>query len=178
MSARPSKPGDDAENVLDWNVTMEDGRTVLGNIEIKERFLTVNVNSAARAERSTTMLRSAVDGLAMAPLTQIQTIDQMLAQRQNRPSSTAAAIPPEIQTTLVHATLDGQYRALIEQPVPMLGNLTARAAARTKSERDKLVVWLKHLENRSRQQPDPPNPMATYDFVWLWRELKVEHLRR
>ena len=41
--ARQPKPSDDAENVLGWNVTMEDGRTVLGNIEIKERFLIVNV---------------------------------------------------------------------------------------------------------------------------------------
>jgi hypothetical protein len=33
------------------------------------------------------------------------------------------------------------------------------------------------LENRSRQ-PEATDPMATYDFTWLWRELKVEHLRR
>jgi len=31
---------------------MEDGTTVLGNIEIKARSLIVNVNSAARAERA------------------------------------------------------------------------------------------------------------------------------
>jgi hypothetical protein len=37
--------------------------------------------------------------------------------------------------------------------------------------------WLKHLENRSRQ-PEATDPMATYDFAWLWRELKVEDLRR
>jgi hypothetical protein len=59
----------------------------------------------------------------------------------------------------------------------MLGNLTPRAAARTKSGREKLAVWLKHLENRSRQ-PHATDPMATYDFAWLWRELKVENLRR
>ena len=171
-SARPSKPSDDAENVLDWNVTMEDGRTVLGNIEIKERSLIVNVNSAARAERAIAMLRAALGGLVAAPLTQIQTVEQMMTQPQNRPR-TASEVPPEIQTKLVHATLDKQYRALLEQPVPMLGNLTPRAAARTKSGREKLAVWLKHLENRSRQ-PEATDPMATYDFAWLWRELKVE----
>jgi hypothetical protein len=63
--------------VLGWNVTMEDGRTVLGNIEIKERFLIVNVNSAARAERAIAMLRAALGGLVAAPLTQIQTVEQM-----------------------------------------------------------------------------------------------------
>jgi hypothetical protein len=78
---------------------------------------------------------------------------------------------------LVHAALDKQYHTLLEQPVPMLGNLTPRSAARTKSGREKLAVWLKHLENRSRQ-PEATDPMATYDFAWLWRELKVEDLRR
>ena len=175
-ATRSPKPSDDAENVLGWNVTMEDGTTVLGNIEIKERSLIVNVNSAARAERAIAMLRAALGGLVAAPLTQIQTIEQMMAQQQNRPRSTSE-VPPEIQTKLVHATLDKQYRALLEQPVPMLGNLTPHAAARTKSGREKLVVWLKHLENRSRQ-PEATDPMATYDFAWLWRELKVEHLRR
>jgi hypothetical protein len=57
------------------------------------------------------------------------------------------------------------------------GNLTPRSAARTKSGREKLAVCLKHFENRSRQ-PEATDPMATYDFAWLWRELKVEDLRR
>ena len=156
---------------------MEDGRTVLGNLEIKERVLVVSVNSTARAERATAMMRAALDGLVAAPLTQIQTIDQMMAQPRDRPRP-APDVPPEIQTKLVHAALDKQYRALLDQPVPMLRDLTPRAAARTVSGREKLAVWLKHLENRSRQQPTPADPMATYDFAWLWRELRVEDLRR
>jgi hypothetical protein len=175
-STQPPKHRDAAANVLGWNVTIEDGRTVLGNIELRDRSLIVSVNSAARAERAIAMLRAALGGLVAAPLTQIQTVEQMMAQQQNRPRSTSE-VPPEIQTKLIHATLDKQYRALLEQPVPMLGNLTPRAAARTKSGREKLIVWLKHLENRSRQ-PEATDPMATYDFTWLWRELKVEHLRR
>jgi hypothetical protein len=171
------KPKEDAENVLGWNVTMEDGRTVLGSIEIKARALIVSVNSAARAERAIGMLRAALGERVAAPLRQIQTVEQMMAaQQRDRPPSTSE-VPPEIQTKLIHATLDKQYRALLEQPVPMLGNLTPRAAARTKSGREKLAVWLKHLENRSRQ-PEATDPMATYDFAWLWRELKVENLRR
>ena len=174
--ARQPKPGDDAENVLGWNVTMEDGTTVLGNIEITGRSLIVNVNSAARAERAIAMLCAALGRLVATPLTQIQTVEQMMAQQRNGPRP-ASEVPPEIQTKLVHATLDKQYRALLEQPVPMLGNLTPRSAARTKSGREKLAVWLKHLENRSRQ-PVATDPMTTYDFAWLWRELKVEDLRR
>jgi hypothetical protein len=175
-SSRPSKPSHDAENALGWNVTMEDGRTVLGTIELSERSLIANVNSAGRAERAITMLRAALGGLVTAPLSQIQTVEQVMRQHQNQPRS-ASELPPEMQIKLVHATLDRQYRAVLDQPVPMLGDVTPRAAARTKSGREKLAVWLKHVENRSRQR-GATEPMATYDFTWLWRELKVEHLRR
>ena len=48
-----------------------------------------------------------------------------------------------------------------------------RAAARG---REDLVVWLKHLENRSRHTTDRNDPVATYDFTWMWRELNVDHL--
>jgi len=59
---------------------MEDGTKVLGNIEIKGRSLIVNVNSAARAERAIAMLCAALGRLVTAPLTQIQTVEQMMAQ--------------------------------------------------------------------------------------------------
>lgn len=176
-SSRLSNPRASAEKALSWNVTMENGSTVLGTIEIRERSLIVSVNSARRAERAITMLRAALPGLLLeSPLTQIQTIEQIRAQRRDRPS-TESEVPPEIAIRLVHATLDKQYRALLDEPVPMLGNLSPRAAARTKPGREKLAVWLKHLENRSRQR-EAADPMATYDFAWLWRELKLEHLRR
>ncbi len=180
--ADPAPPGPqrrsaDAENVMGYNVTMQDGRTVLGNVEIKESALVVSVSSAARAERATAMLRAALGAIVAAPLTQIQSIDQMLEEHQDRPRPTSD-IPPEVQAKLVHQSLNRQYRALLGQPVPMLGDVPPRAAARTAAGRERLAVWLKHLENRSRQQPDPANPVATYDFAWLWRELKVEHLRR
>jgi len=59
----------------------------------------------------------------------------------------------------------------------MLGDISPRAASRSAKGREKIAVWLKHLENRSRHADDRNAPMATYDFTWLWRELKVEHLR-
>jgi hypothetical protein len=34
------------------------------------------------------------------------------------------------------------------------------------------------LENRSGGQTNPMDPMATYDFRWLWRELGVEAMQR
>lgn len=173
-SSRAAKSRD-AEKVT-WNVTMDDGSVVLGNVELTERALTLSVNSAARAERGKTMLAAALPELVGAPLTEIQTVDQMKASPPTK-RQPDAEIPPEVQRELVHAMLDRQYRALLDEPVPMLGNVSPRAAARSARGRRNVAAWLKHVENRSRDAPNPNDPMASYDFSWLWRELKLEQLR-
>src|SRR5215213_9927959 len=99
---------------------------------------------------------------------------------QNGPQSTArpklmrepwlppeAEIPAEVQTQLVHAMLDKQYRALLDEPVGMLGDVSPRAASRSAKGRERIAAWLKHLENRSHHAGDRGDPMATYDFTWL-----------
>jgi len=52
-----------------------------------------------------------------------------------------------------------------------------RAAVRTAKGRDKVVGWLKTLENHSASQ-GADDPMGAYDFGWMWRELGVEEFRR
>ncbi len=78
---------------------------------------------------------------------------------------------------IVHALLDKHYRALLDEPIGMLGDVSPRAASRSAKGREKIADWLKHLENRSRHAGNRNDPVATYDFTWVWRELKVEHLR-
>src|SRR4051812_40156749 len=175
--AAPTRPAAKSEKALLWNITMEDGSVVLGNIELKERTLVLSVNSAARAERGRAMLQSALGGLVGAPLTKIETVEQMRAARDDDRPSSALDLPPEVQTQVVHAMLDKHYRALLDEPIDMLGDISPRAASRSAKGREKIAVWLKHLENRSRNADDRNASMATYDFTWLWRELKVEHLR-
>lgn len=172
------RPAVEGEKAVVWNVTLDDGSVVLGSIELKGGAVVLSVSSTARAERGRAMLANALTGLARAPLTEIQTIEQMraAAPRGGAPKA-EPAIPPEVQAELLHAMLDRQYRSLLDQPVPMLGNRTPRAAARSARGRRDLVVWLKHLENRSSHAPDPADPMTTYDFTWLWQDLGIEHLR-
>lgn len=89
-----------------------------------------------------------------------------------------AQVSPGRQIIARHEGHDRQYRATLDEPVGMLGDITPRAAARTAAGRQRLSAWLKHLENRSGSQPDPNDPMATYDFTWMWRELGIEKLRK
>jgi hypothetical protein len=155
---------------------MEDDSVVLGDIELKERTRSLGVNSALRAERGKAMFAAVFTDLVGAPLTEIQTIEQLKAASpiKKKPS---AEIPPEVQEQLVHAMLDKQYRALLDEPVPMLGNVSPRSAARSPRGRCNVAAWLKHLENRSHDGPNSNDPMASYDFTRLWQELKLEQLR-
>jgi hypothetical protein len=132
-----------------------------------------------RTRRSSCFLTSPkLADLVAAPLTEIQTVEQMKAAApQLGAQAPKPPIPPKVQTELVHDMLDRQYRSLLNEPVPMLGGISPRAAARSARGRTSLAIWIKHLENHSSQAPDPNDPMATYDFTWLWRELKIEHLR-
>jgi hypothetical protein len=59
----------------------------------------------------------------------------------------------------------------------MLGNVSPRRAARSAKGREKLVMWLKQLENGTARHGDG-SPMADYDASWIWDELGVGGLRR
>lgn len=165
-----------APNALAWNVTMEDGSVVLGTVELKGRFLLLMVNSAGRAAEGRAMMEKALGDLIRDPLTEIQTVEQMMAGRQDREPQ--EEIPLEIATPIIHDLLDKQYRATLDEPVPVLGDISPRAAIRTAKGRENVAAWLKYLENRTAKHHDPSDPMATYDFGWLWRELKIENLRK
>ena len=56
-------------------------------------------------------------------------------------------------------------------------NVSPRKAAKTKKGREKLVAWLKLIENSNARQ-DPHSAMAAYDLGWMWEELGIAHLRR
>ncbi len=175
--ASARRAGVTGRKAVTWNVTMEDGSVVLGNVELQPRSVTLGVSSAVRAERGRALLAEALGELVVQPSTKIQTLEQMRDAPPHRSSRAEEPIPPDVQIRLVHDMLDRQCRALLDEPVPMLGDVSPRAASRSARGRKVLVVWLKHIENHSRHAEDRNDSMATYDFAWLWRELKVEHLR-
>ena len=40
-----------------------------------------------------------------------------------------------------------------------------------------MAAWLKMLENNGMRRP-ADDPMAGYDFRWMWAELGIQRLRR
>jgi hypothetical protein len=113
-----------------------------------------------------------------APLTEIQTVEQMMASRPDRRPPPADELPPDVQASIVHEILDSHYRATLDQSIGMLGGKTPRACARTKAGRQKVAAWLKFLESESSRKQGPGDPMGSYDFAWMWIELGIADLRR
>ncbi len=174
--------GDEAgspDHAISFETTMDSGALILGNVELKGRFLHLLTNSAARAEKGTALLRQALGDLVLASLTDIQTVEQMMANRPPGDQDRAGSgLPPEIEEQAVHELMDRQYRKTLDQPVGMLGDKSPRQAVKTAAGRRKVADWLKYLENQTARQPDPSDPMTTYSFEWMWKELGVLDLRR
>src|SRR3546814_2607479 len=138
------------------------------------------VTPAGRPRRGTGRMTCSLAGLFGSPLTTNEAVEQAMAARAEgvTMSERAPAIAPEVATPLIHAMLDRQYRATLDEPIGILGDITPRAAVQTAAGRHRVAGWLKHLENRSSSQLDANDPMATYDFTWMWRELGIENLRK
>ena len=177
--AKPAKRAGHRHAGLRLTTTMEDGRTVLGTVELAGRKVTLQVNSEARAGRGRALLAAALEGLVRPPLVERQELDRVLAEQRRaggrRPP--ASGLPPEEERAILRQHMDEHYRGLLDQPIPALGNLPPRRAVRTAEGREKVVAWLKTLENHSAKRP-AGDPLGGYDFGWRWHELGVAALRR
>lgn len=157
--------------------TQMDGATVLGSLELAGKTLVVTVNSAERAAKVEALIIAAVGDLLRSPLTTIRTVDQMRAdQRRDGLHEEADEIPPEIARQLMRDHLDKHYRETLDAPIPALGGKSPRQAVRTTAGREKVIEWLKMLENGSAGHGE--GPIAEYDFGWMWVELGLQEHRR
>lgn len=59
----------------------------------------------------------------------------------------------------------------------MIGNLVPRQAVATAVGREKVIGWLKYLENGERRRAQLEGTPA-YDFTWMWHELGLINQRR
>lgn len=159
--------------------TMDDGTTVLGTVELKGRALVLEANSPERATRGRALLAAALKGMVGAPLTVSSDADEMKAgaaapveSAYSRPQITS-----DEERQVIQAFVHKHYTEALDLPVPMLGDKTPREAAKSTKGREKLVKWLKFLENGNAKH-DETSAMSGYDLTWMWQELGVPHLRR
>jgi hypothetical protein len=171
-------PAHSDEHSIALMTTSSSGHTVLGTIEIKKDGVELVTNSRERAAKGETIIADALSGLVGAPLREEQSAADLLAARGEAPKrKRSAEVPAEVAGPIIRAHLDRHYRETLDRPVPALGNVSPREAARSDAGRARVVDWLKDMENHAARAGDDVDPMASYDFGWIWQELGVAESR-
>ncbi len=152
------------------------GALVLGNIVLRNRWLVLEVNSVGRAERGKAMLKELLGGLVGEPIIETQSVDSALEEYQERGRPPAKDEPPPLSgeeaARAMHEFVDRHYHNVMDERIPAVGNVIPREAARTAAGREKVIAWLKLLENNEGRRARLDR-MTPYDFTWMWRELGV-----
>ena len=158
------------------NTSLYGQRPISGTLELTLGALRLLTNSLERAERGTDVLQELLHNLIGPALSMLQTPEQLTAdkaqQNSDRKHKLTGTIDPNIEAEIVHITLDQHYRQCLDEPIPALDNKTPRQCARTKTGRNKVIEWLKRLENnelhRAAQAGQEP-----YDTSWMWNDLQL-----
>ncbi len=157
--------------------TLDDGSVVLGTVELKDKMLVLEANSQQRAERGRALTEPLIRSLIGVPVIEARPVAQLMASRPTGKSKPlSSGLSPDEERAVMQESLDRHYISLLDEPVPMLGNMTPRRAAKSAKGREKLIIWLKFLENSAAHGGG--SPVADCDFTWMWEELGVANLRR
>jgi len=174
----PAKPASKARKRKDGD-DPDVGRTIHGDVALKDGKLEVRVNSEARAARIRALLTPALAGLVREPLIERMTVEQAMAEasqtKEPAPRGIEGAGTADLRKA-VHEVLDRHYRETLDSPVPMLGDKSPRQAVRSAKGRLAVANWLKGFEQNTAHLP-ADDPMRDYDFGWMWDKLGISDLR-
>lgn len=157
------------------STTMDDGALVLGNVEIADRELVLSTMTPSRAERGQALLEAAVGELIEDPEIERQPLE-LTGVTSPGPHQPPPGISAEEERAIIHEELTAHYRRCVDDVIPDLGDVSPRQLLATAQGREKVVGWLKYLENGIAVHRD--GPMAGYDLTWLWEELGLGGRRR
>ena len=162
--------------------TFRDGqRPLSGTLKLMPGVLTLTTNSLERAKHAQELLEALLHGRIGPALSKLLTPEQLMAENEPRQQGDnnrqpVDSIDPEIAAEIIQNTMDQHYRQCLDEPIPALDNKTPRQCARSKKGREKVIEWLKHLENnelrRAASQGQEP-----YNSRWMWAELKLDKYR-
>ncbi|HEB85815.1 MAG TPA: hypothetical protein ENI68_02210 [Gammaproteobacteria bacterium] len=175
LEAEPPARKDVPQEGQSFDTLLDGHQSVSGNLELGRRALIFSTNSEARAERGKAVLGTLLAGLVGAPLSQVQSPEQALAEADDdgNNESIALDIDPETAAAVMQDYFDQHYQNCLDEPIPVLGNRTPRQCAASPAHRPEVIAWLKQLEN-SEQRRITGTGQKPYDTRWLWQALGLE----
>lgn len=146
-----------------------EGSKLLGRFELdREAGLKIEVNSKERAERVRSICGEWGDAVDHIDSRTMETADLL---RKKLDEKTPVASEPMDDELRAHMQeyYDGHYRRWLDQPVPMLENLSPREAVEVKRLRPAVTELIRGLESdHERAQRDGG---VSHDPTWMWKEL-------
>lgn len=165
---------EDSDTQWSW-IKNDDMNTVLGRFMLGEDSLELETNSVERGTRGVSLVQALLDDqLLGTPIGVHESIDDLVDDMLSAPlrgSLNAASASPEAQAML-QEVLQGHYRKTLDEAIPMLDGDSPRSCAADPAKHDKVVAWLKYLENSDSKSPNP-----LQDFSWMWEELGLSQYR-
>ena len=119
------------------------------------------------------MLGRALGDLVGAPAVEEVSLDELMYDLEREAAASPLATAEE--RAVIHEYLDRHYRRVLDCPVAMLGEISPRQAAKSANKQEKLVSWLKYVENSAARADEA---IAGYDFTWMWKDLGLLDRRR
>ncbi|MFH0786471.1 MAG: SEC-C metal-binding domain-containing protein [Pseudomonadota bacterium] len=134
--------------------------TVLGNLSIEGRKLTVQVNSAERAKKIRKIIEKRLDAGVRFKLDKIspfrpqEALASAQARKRQAPSSHESLMQnPEVQQYLAE-TMRAHWDGWVDMKIPALGKRTPREAMLTADGREALEALLSDFEQGKAVQPE------------------------
>jgi hypothetical protein len=152
------------------------GEPLRGTAELKSSHLLFTTNSRERMERGLARLSILLAEAIGSPVTSYQSAEAVISS----PNRTEQLPQPDIPSAELAAIkldfLDQHYRQTLRSRIPALGDKTPRQALRTENGRQRVIAWLKYLENGEARRAAHTGE-TPYDFSWMWQELGLEQER-
>jgi len=144
---------------------------IIANIRIKKKYVELESNSVERGKNGIEKLQNVLGDLIGKPIGIHETLDSAMA---NRPPVKAATPlshedlqnQPEVQEKAQEYLLN-HYRKTLDEPIPMLNNLSPRACAANPETRENVIHWLKNMELHNLKTGQ------LFDTSWMWEELDL-----
>ncbi|MCP4903071.1 MAG: SEC-C domain-containing protein [bacterium] len=144
-------------------------------VSLEGDTVVLRVNSSERESK----VRKRVDDVLSELVVKVERSDEVIDMEAMGREATSVdgeqegdPIPLDVQRQVVHEMLATHYRRWLDEPVPVLDDLTPREAVAKRSHRQRVISLLKNLEDDAARRT-PEDPGASFSFSWLWRELKL-----
>lgn len=135
--------------------------TVLGNITIDGDKLTIAVNSEKRSKKIQNEVKKRLGERAIFEKATIESVEKELERQKSRPGANAKLKQenddfqnlPEVQA-MKKQMIEQHWKSWVDQPIPLLKNLTPKQAAKTPDGRVRLEALFLEFERRSKNVTD------------------------